>query len=202
MLSEVGEQLLKQAQHEAETKFADAATVDAYINSIPDEWLECREGRHDYPTVAQNRRRVPDLYARDGQLVTAPVDCRRCGMAYREFVYEIVGRGKNARLTKKKGAGGTKYHLHKLGPNGESYLAEKGSGRITSLMIHEALMTEAMGGMTAAQIRKRAEERALELKAEKEIAAAARKAERLAEKEKAAKEAGQQAAPAFNSAAS
>jgi len=181
LLSEVGEKILNQAQREAETLWASESDVDEYVDGVPDEWLVCREGnRHKFPTLAETRGKPIDFIDnRDGLLVAAPKPCERCGMAYREDLYEIVGRGKNARLHRVTGS--TKYYA-KLGPQGQRYQARPGHGRITSAMVRDSLATKAMGGMTPTEIKKQAALRAAEIKAEQEIAEAARKAEREAKK--------------------
>jgi hypothetical protein len=169
-LSIVGERLLKQAQHDAETLWASPADTDDYVDSASAAVLACRETmRHLFPTLAELKGKPLDFIGVNelGLLMREPLNCKRCKLAYREELYEVQGRGKNARLVRV--AAITKYH--------DGYLLKGGQGRMTSSMIRESLATKSMGGLTPTQLKKKAQERGVELAAQRAAAAEKHRAE-------------------------
>ena len=170
-LSIVGETILKQAQDEALTLWASPSDTDKYVDDAETNVLICREkNRHDFPTLTELRGTPLDFIGVNvlGLFVRAPIDCRCCGEAYQEQLWEKVGKGKAARMHYV--AAHTRYY-----PGGK-YLLKPGHGRMTSKMIKESLATTATAGVSSAQLKRQALARAAEIRAA-EVAEAERRAE-------------------------
>lgn len=162
-LSIVGEKLLRQAQHEADIKWAAPEDVDNLVDSASDDVLACREEmRHKFPTHAELRGKPIDFIGvnNEGLLIRSPLLCKRCQLAYRHELYDIIGTGKNVRTVRVISF--TRYK--------DGYLL-KGKGRVTATMVRDSLSTKAMAGMTAAEIRKNAKLRQAEIEAAQKQAA-------------------------------
>jgi len=168
IVSIVGERQLAQAKRDAEVLWASPADTDSYVDGANADVLACRETmRHMFPTLAELKGKPLDFIGVNelGLLIREPLDCRRCGLAYRQELYEVQGVGKRARLIRV--AAITKYH--------DGYLLQ-GHGRMTSSMIRESLATKSMGGLTPTQLKKKALARGVELEAARAAAVEAEQA--------------------------
>lgn len=162
-----GEQSQRQVE-KAPPQWAEPEEVDKYVDSASPEVLACRERvRHPFPTLSELRGEPIDFIGvTDEKLLVRQVDCPCCGKAYRQELYEIVGRGRN--ISVRHVSGVTRY---RRGEDGEQYLLPAGHGRVRPGDLRNSVATKAMQGQTAAQIRKRARERAAEIEAERQVAA-------------------------------
>lgn len=162
ILSIQGEQKQRQIDN-APPQWADRDEVDKYVDSASRGVLACRErARHQFPTVSELGGQPIDFIGEtDDNLLVRRDDCPCCGEAYREELYEIVGTGRN--LVVKRVAQITKYY--------DNYLLPAGHGKVKPRDLRDSVATKAMQGQTAAEIRRRARERAAEVEAERQVAA-------------------------------
>lgn len=128
-------------------QFMSDGDVDTYLSKASDDVLVCRErGRHLYPSVSKTGVRFTAVT--DDGLLVRQVFCESCGLAERREFWETIGRGQNIRYVRLDTT--VVYHQ---GPNGQTYLAPAGQGRMTPRMIQSAIVSQAMSGMSVAKVK-------------------------------------------------
>lgn len=112
-----------------------------YLNSSPESYLDCREGRHDYPRIPPSKKRF--TRTSDGYDVYV-AECRCCHVAFREELWiireDVDGYVLDMRLVKRT----TKYR--RLGDDEPAYLMEKGGGAFSATHLHEMRVAAAFYG--------------------------------------------------------
>jgi hypothetical protein len=125
--------------------------VDLYVDSVPDGVLECRErGRHLFPAIRQ-----AGIYfsgVDESGLFIRRVMCQTCGLAVRVEKWE--GSRQRGRTRFQRVEAQLQYQT---GRDGESYLAPRGRGRMTTRQIGDSLASKAFAGQSLAAIRRAAE---------------------------------------------
>jgi hypothetical protein len=114
-----------------------------YLNSSPESYLDCREGRHDYPRVPISRMRfdpTPDGYD------IYVVDCRSCHVAYREELWLIRENADGVVVDMRMMKRTTKYHPVEDGA--PAYLMEPGSGIFRATNLREMRVASVFVGST------------------------------------------------------
>ncbi|GDY32656.1 hypothetical protein [Gandjariella thermophila] len=124
--------------------------VDRYVDDAPDEVLACRErGRHLFPTIRQAGIEFTGV-DRDGLFIRR-VTCTCCGLAVRVERWEATKRGRHLRY--QRVASDLEY---RKGPDGQSYQAPPGRGRMTPRQIANSVASRALQGLSLAELRRAA----------------------------------------------
>ena len=130
----------------------DQEDVEYVITQIPDDCINCRAGHHRFPVI---RPRDGVTFAgknRKGQRIQR-VRCLDCKLVDRLTVWE-------GEIAIRKGVEETRWYpvdnrldYNVRGPNGEQYLLQdKGLGRMAPRQVQGALMTQALAGLTFADV--------------------------------------------------
>ena len=126
--------------------------VEQVITEIPEDTIDCRAGRHYFPRIRPRDGVVFVGKNKKGQRIQR-TRCTGCKLvdrvtlwegelAIRKGIEEIRWAPVDSRLD---------YNVR--GPNGEQYLlANKGLGRMAPRQVQAALMTEALRGLTFADV--------------------------------------------------
>lgn len=107
------------------------ATLD-YLNSSPEAYLDCREGRHDYPRLRPHQMRfarTPDGYD------VCIVECRCCHVAFSQELWLIREDAEGKVIDMRRVQRTTKYR--RLEENEPAYLMEPGSGGLNATDLRE-----------------------------------------------------------------
>jgi hypothetical protein len=144
-------------EQEAGSVRASEDDVDRYVDNAPDEVLACRErGRHLYPSIRQAGIEFTGVDTNG--LFLRKVVCTCCGLAVRVERWEATRRGRNMRY--QRVAADLEY---RIGPDGQTYEAPPGRGRMTSGQIANSVASQALKGQSVSELRqaaKRAEQNA------------------------------------------
>lgn len=124
---------LSAVKHEAEPPVS-KLDVQKWLAEIPEEYVDCREGRHPYPKV-----RPQDMtFRRDSEGYDVfVVDCPDCGQAYREEKWVIV-EDRHGNVTKMRMVKRQTRYKRPEGGGRSPYLLPKGSGYYSPLEIRES----------------------------------------------------------------
>jgi hypothetical protein len=124
--------------------------VDRYVDDAPDEVLACRErGRHLFPTIRQAGIEFTGV---DGDgLFLRRLTCTCCGLAVRVERWEAARRGRRIRY--QRVASDLEY---RKGPEGQTYEAPPGRGRMTPRQIANSVASQALHGTSLAELRRAA----------------------------------------------
>lgn len=123
-------------------------TVDNYVDRATDEVLECRErGRHLFPSIRAGGIQFTGID--DAGLFLRRITCSCCSLAVRVEHWEAYGRGRNVRF--RRVAAHVEY---RRGPDGETYLAPSGAGRMTPRQVADSIASKALKGQSVAALRK------------------------------------------------
>jgi hypothetical protein len=122
--------------------------VDLYVDRVSDEVLACRErGRHLFPTIRQAGIHFTEVD--DEGLFVRRLTCTCCQLAVKVERWEGVRQ-----------RGRTRFHRvasnleYRTGPDGQTYLATAGRGRMTTRQIGDSVASKALEGQTLAALRK------------------------------------------------
>jgi hypothetical protein len=127
---------------------ADEADVDAYVEGASPEVLACRQGRHPFPPDKPSTPLEFTAVDRDGLFIRR-IRCPSCRLADRVEKWEGFRRGGRTRYRR------VTVRLDYLtGPNGETYLAPPGQGRMTPRQVADSVATMAMQGQSLTALRK------------------------------------------------
>ncbi len=133
------------------TLWADQATVDKYVAEASDGVLTCRErGRHFFPSIRTAGVRFSGMDTR-GRFVRQLL-CEVCELVYRVEKWETFKVGRKLRYRKVNST--ISYDV--TGPKGETYLKEKGHGRMKPTQVQEALVDYAMAGLSLTMVKEQA----------------------------------------------
>jgi hypothetical protein len=141
-----------QGEQQQETGWVRASDddVDQYVDRVSDEVLACRErGRHLFPTIRASGMQFTDVDS--AGLFVRRLTCTCCGLAVRVEKWEGVGRGRKIRF--RRVAAHVEYQS---GPEGETYLAPSGRGRMTPRQIADSVASKALQGQSLTELRKTA----------------------------------------------
>ncbi|MFR9805957.1 hypothetical protein ACL02T_27260 [Pseudonocardia sp. RS010] len=147
-----------QGEQQEESGFVRASDedVDLYVDRVSDEVLACRErGRHLFPTIRQAGIHFTEVD--DEGLFVRRLTCTCCLLAVKVERWEGVRQ-----------RGRTRFHRvasnleYRTGPDGQSYLAETGRGRMTPRQIGDSVASKALSGQSLAALRKAANQAARE----------------------------------------
>lgn len=126
--------------------------VDAYVNSVSDAVIACRErGRHLYPPMRSTGLVFTEIT--DDGLFVRRLECMCCHLVDRVEFWEVRGSGKNRRYVPVYARPD-----YKRGPNGERYLAKSGNGRMTAKMVRSAIASQILQGTTPSTLMKQIKE--------------------------------------------
>lgn len=123
--------------------------VDSYVDRVSDAVLTCRQrGRHLWPAMKIDDQPFTAVDEESGLFVRR-LTCTCCALAVRVEKWQGTGRGRRVRFEL------VNAHLEYLtGPDGETYLAPSGSGRMTPRQIGASVASKAMQGQSLAALRK------------------------------------------------
>lgn len=122
--------------------------VDAYVDRVADAVLACRQrGRHLWP--AMRLQDQPFTAIDEDGLFVRRLTCTCCELAVRVERWAGTKRGRRARFQLV-----TSRLEYLTGPNGETYRAPSGSGRITPRQVADSVASKAMQGQSLAALRK------------------------------------------------
>lgn len=145
-----------QGEQQQDTGIARASdeVVDDYVDRVSDEVLECRErGRHLFPSIRAEG--IQFTAVDDTGLFVRRLTCVCCRLAVRVEKWEALGRGRSLRF--RRVAAQVEY---RRGPEGETYLAPSGQGRMTPRQIADSVASKALKGQSVAALRKALERKA------------------------------------------
>lgn len=122
--------------------------VDAYVDRVSDAVLACRQrGRHLWP--AMRLQDQPFTAIDEDGLFVRRLTCTCCELAVRVERWAGTKRGQRARFQLV-----TSRLEYLTGPNGETYRAPSGSGRITPRQVADSVASKAMQGQSIVALRK------------------------------------------------
>lgn len=122
--------------------------VDAYVDRVSEAVLACRQrGRHLWPPMKLQDQ--PFTAIDDDGLFVRRLTCTCCELAVRVERWEGTKRGRRARF--QLVASRLEYLT---GPDGETYRAPSGGGRLTPRQIADSVASKAMQGQSLAALRK------------------------------------------------
>lgn len=121
--------------------------VDAYVDRVSDEVLECRQNRHRWPALRAHEQ--PFHGIDDDGLFVRRIVCRCCELAVRVEKWKANGRGQHARLERV-----TSHVEYRTGAHGESYLAPSGRGRMTPRQVADSVASKALHHYSLTALRK------------------------------------------------
>lgn len=132
--------------------FMEDDDVDAYVNSVSDAVIACRErGRHLFPPMRTTGLVFTEVT--DDGLFVRRLECMCCHLVDRVEFWETRGSGKNRRYVPVAARPD-----YKRGPNGERYLAKSGNGRMTAKMVRSAIASQILQGTTPSTLMKQIKE--------------------------------------------
>lgn len=135
-------------QRDTGVERASDEVVDTYVDQVTDEVLECRErGRHLFPSIRATG--IQFTAVDDTGLFVRRLTCTCCQLATRVEKWEAHGRGRNTRF--RRVAAHVEY---RTGPNGETYLAPSGRGRMTPRQIADSVASKALSGQSVSALRR------------------------------------------------
>lgn len=126
--------------------------VEEQVGKLPEDTIDCRAGRHFFPRIRPRDGIVFVGKNKKGQRIQR-VRCTGCHLVDRVTIWE-------GELAIRKGVEEIRWYpvdsrldYNVVGPNGEKYLLqEKGLGRMAPRQVQAALMTEALRGLTFADV--------------------------------------------------
>lgn len=131
-------------QDRAATTYASREQVTAYLARVSEGVAACRQrGRHLYPPTRRRARITFHGYnTRTRHLLHRKV-CTSCGLVERVEEWKVQAEGDVVTSCELVNA----YPDYSLrGPDGEKYLGDEGTGRMTPKMIQNIIVTECMVG--------------------------------------------------------
>lgn len=145
-------------QQEAEQLdlFMDQADVDAYVDSVDNAILTCRErARHAFPTTRETGLRFSGVDGDTGLLIRR-VMCPCCNLAERVELWDVQHRGSKVTRCEFVSAQ-TVYHTERRKDGTiRRYTAPAGRGRMKPKQVKNAIATGLLGGQNFTQILKEA----------------------------------------------
>jgi hypothetical protein len=152
----IGLSIQGEQQHERDKTYfrMDQDEVDELVAGMPEESLPCRAGRHLFPIIRPREGVRFDGANEHGQLVQR-LRCVACRLVDRVILWGPEKRGKDIRWRPVD----SRLDYSVRGPHGEQYLFNKpGHGRMAPRQVQEALMTQALKGMSLNAVLKAAQD--------------------------------------------
>lgn len=144
-------------QDAAGTLYASPDQVTAYLRQVSEGVATCRQrGRHLYPPTRRRSRITFHGYNTRTKCLIHRKQCTSCGLVERVEEWRVSAGDDDIVTECELIDAYPDYSLR--GPDGEKYLADEGTGRMTPKMVQNVIMSECMVGAGLADLIRQARE--------------------------------------------